>query len=743
MKLLQYSLILKNKSIHPTGDFQNIPRTAKTRPLSTWDLILLQSKYMALDFHEERKWKRMCGHVFSHKIAMKVKRRRQSKTLDYLYQECLQISFSNNNSAETDMPMYDKVKSDLFPKNNNPEYLSNELVNWKTSLGELKKKLNKKFGESTLKKAEKFLKVLNLIENIIAMQEEKVKRIKSEKEKEKTENNNESVKLIDFVIQLESNSNYQDHYLYAEYAENSNLDYNKLHKEIRSIIEKLTNEVNLATEDVILQNQSLSGTIPNDQNPPTPTNNSTTNLNTLAIEAPPEFDSNQNTANTSMIKSPSSSFINDPLLNLDPEQKILNSINPNQLLFGWNFESPIQQAVAFFESYYKTDKCDTLPNYNYKKMLGSECDFDLEDKNDSSYDKIFPPVYYNDNLLIKGKRYFENDLTVYKTSGGVLQKKTQKDIEDNVAFSRFTPMQKLIFLWGISLYGDNKYIINEISNMFIFSRNINFDKDEMTYILENILDEIGIDLHGSNLSLLPKENFDNTSSFIESPIQIANTNTFNYSQQLKAFINKKIPTMRGDLNIREKFKLVTNYFGDIHKNYTHLYSPISFISKNPLLKSKDIKQKIYFGVKNQICKICDTIDTLSKNNISKYDYFNMTKATPSQNIINDLSTYDNIERMKKRKLDRESILKQLNGVKDKSELSCKPLTEEFLLKAKNGQNDVPKTIEIISFFSPDSIKKDWMYMRKPWYQNNKEFNPKFKRGNKAEEEDQSGRNSRQ
>ena len=144
MKLLQYSLILKNKSIHPTGDFQNIPRTAKTRPLSTWDLILLQSKYMALDFHEERKWKRMCGHVFSHKIAMKVKRRRQSKTLDYLYQECLQISFSNNNSAETDMPMYDKVKSDLFPKNNNPEYLSNELVNWKTSLGELKKKLNKK-----------------------------------------------------------------------------------------------------------------------------------------------------------------------------------------------------------------------------------------------------------------------------------------------------------------------------------------------------------------------------------------------------------------------------------------------------------------------------------------------------------------------------------------------------------------------------------------------------------------------
>ena len=94
--------------------------------------------------------------------------------------------------------------SSSFPKNNNQEYLSNELINWKNSVNELKSKLTKKFGESKLKKAEKFLKVLNLIENIIALQEEKVKRIKSEKEKEKEnpENNNGQVKLIDFVIQL-------------------------------------------------------------------------------------------------------------------------------------------------------------------------------------------------------------------------------------------------------------------------------------------------------------------------------------------------------------------------------------------------------------------------------------------------------------------------------------------------------------------------------------------------------------
>ena len=127
------------------------------------------------------------------------------------------------------------------------------------------------------------------------------------------------------------------------------------------------------------------------------------------------------------------------------------------------------------------------------------------------------------------------------------------------------------------------------------------------------------------------------------------------------------------------------------------------------------------------------------NNKSKYDYFNMSSNPNSKNIINDLSSYENITQMKNKRLNRENLLKQLNSVKSKSEFSCRGITEGFL-KANNNKNDTPRTIEILSFFSPDSIQKEWKLMRKPWYQNNKEFNPKFKKGSKTEEEESNQQN---
>ena len=142
----------------------------------------------------------------------------------------------------------------------------------------------------------------------------------------------------------------------------------------------------------------------------------------------------------------------------------------------------------------------------------------------------------------------------------------------------------------MSLYGNNKYILNEISNMFVFTKNINFDNDEMNYIMENILDEIGIDLYGSNLNLLPKNNFANASAFIESPIQIATTSTFNYSQQLHDFISGRIPTMKSDKGITEKYKLVRHFFGNIQKNLKNNYSSISFISPSGVLNFQSLSE---------------------------------------------------------------------------------------------------------------------------------------------------------
>ena len=113
-------------------------------------------------------------------------------------------------------------------------------------------KIQKKFGDKNMSRANNFLKVLNLMENMILIQEETVNRMKALNERSK-QNEQRSMPenlamsfLADIDYEMNTNDRFRtaDPHSFLEYSENSNLDFNTLGKEITEVIEEISNELN-------------------------------------------------------------------------------------------------------------------------------------------------------------------------------------------------------------------------------------------------------------------------------------------------------------------------------------------------------------------------------------------------------------------------------------------------------------------------------------------------------------------
>jgi hypothetical protein len=147
-----------------------------------------------LDFHEERKWKKGIAYVLSNQIASKLKEKKSKMKLDELYKKsmCLFISMSvNYNYSDISMGKINKkmtkALNEHIKKVTNTESFLDEFANWKNKIQDIKNKLEKKYFING-KKANNFLKIINLMENMILMQEEAVKRMKiSNQNKEEKE----------------------------------------------------------------------------------------------------------------------------------------------------------------------------------------------------------------------------------------------------------------------------------------------------------------------------------------------------------------------------------------------------------------------------------------------------------------------------------------------------------------------------------------------------------------------------
>lgn len=642
-------------------------------------------------------------------IAKQHEKNERNKKIDNLYKECLYIydSMKANTRVSDITPLSDpkganeEVNVCFREKNSQDNRLMNEFENWKASINYLKPKLRKNFGERGIEKADKFSKILNLIEGIITMQEETAKRIKYEKEKELEKETD--VKLSDLAIQFGSFDQYSntDYNLYSDFAENANLDYKNLQTQIHDLMQSVTNEINKFLDETI---------VATDNN-----------------------------------KKPSSGSSKETLPKVEPipqkgkedEIDILMRIGPQNIFFGGNDSPKTQKEISgIFEARFGTNKSEILPRYNYAKLLGSELDLNSVDYNfENIYFKVFVPVIFNDHVY-KSKRLLggEFDMKVKKTH----KNKSINDIEANVQYDNFTPLQKVTFLWAISYYGNNSSVIREVVNMFTFSKNIDYSIDEVNYICEKILEEVGVDPQASSLNFYSTRFFDKINDNIESPIQISTTSNFNYSQQLKDFFSGKIQSMKLYKEIPKKYNLPIYYFGNVKKSSSNSYTPVSFILNNPLLRNNDIKRKLANNIKEQIMKICKKVETLNSNNISKYDYFKMEKSTGHNRKVNDLSGYPQIKENSERKLDKNLLLAQFAN-KTASDLGFMKESTEILEEQKNRmKKEEPHIMEFLSFTSVQGISKEWENLRTPWYQNNTEFSSKFKKTTKQDTRQKAG-----
>jgi hypothetical protein len=671
---------------------------------------------MSVEFYEEFKWKKALSHSISTKNSFMHKKRIKNKRLDRLYEAC--INFSLNPSGSESASSSSSFQMPKYPLTQNPEYLLNKMTGWKNELAELKEKLFRKFKESKLKKAEKLIKVIKSIQDLLERQESLSKQRKKEEEKMHQETG--PLNLSEFEYKIETIPIHETN-LFSEYAENLNKDYFQSLQQLNDLIKAISNEVNLAINDEHTT-YHIDSLIPSQQTTHKKTMTSLINTTTSSSSNEPNttqaltlLNNNNNNKKEHFHQSPN-----------DIEMETIENIDFDRLFFtDGELSKSIQDFQKLFSKFYNTDKIEMLPNYNYSKMLGSSYDcIQLNNQSNIKYKNLFPPVYYEDDLFSKTKKLFENEIEWYKKK----HLHSKKNFEANVEYEKFTSLQKTVFLWAISLYGTNPYVINSIINMFAFTKNIDYEVDEINYITERLLHEIHVDLYGSNFNLLQPKMFDKVNLNIEAPVHIASTSNFHYNQILKQYVNGSI----NNIKIIPAEPKCSVYFGSVLKDNSiaNQSKPISFLNGNPLFKNAKMKQRMYEGIKKQIISICTKVEMLSGNNLSEYDYYNMNKTKRQKNEdnkyrVNDLNDYPQIKEMKGKKLTKEDLMKEFSASENSVDnMSCVHEHEKWLESIK----PVPsKVLEIVSFFAQDTIKKGWDNMRDPWYQNNWLLNPKYKK----------------
>ena len=691
---------------------------------------------MSLDFYEERKWKKASCFFFSRYCSEEVKKKEENKKLDSLYVKCLNLNNSlkdTNNTSSISLSNDNKNKNQIiFICKKDNEYIINEIAKWKICINQLENKLK----ESKSLKIEKFLKILNEIGNIIKIQEENIKRIDNdEKKKQELKNENKSFSLGEYLLQLQTELGLPSNNPLA-YGQDSHLDFKTLHKKITNLLNEISGEINHSIETIIHKNNNIISNKKNNS-----INN--TEINSINNNNYKNYNNTinnyivNNLSNNISTSSSSNSLIKKKFENKNikykPDDELIDELVGNNMLtliFKLDGNLTPNDILEGLGEVHKTEKFEQLPTYDYKKIQNEMINLNsIKYDEENVFFKIFPTIFFNDNSC-KYKKLIEKDIIPFKSQ---TKKKKLTEDEQKEIISKLTPLQKLVYIWGISLYGKNEFILNDICNMFSFTKNINLDNDDIEFIIERILDEINVDMLASNFNSLSINTFNNVPNNIESPIHITTTSRFNYNNQLKEFFSGKIKTLKDIKEIEEKYKLPKYSFGTVEKKNVNNYNNINFINKNPLFENILIKQKFNREVINQTIKFCDEVKEISEKNISQYDYYGMKEIMKSHNSIknkiNDIQCYNKIKKAKNTKLNRENVLNDLNS--NLEQINVKNETEKVLksqLINENKINERPKIMEVLSFFCNETIDKEWKLLRTTWYQNNSKFNIKYRKG---------------
>ena len=734
-KILKHKLLNKKRKKSENSkyhDYQIMPTSCPPKSFYQRDVLLLQSKYMALDFHEERKFKKNLAVIMTQSCIESLKTKKVNKRINNLAKDCYIIYLNMN--GNNNITGFSCERKNINNKLNEytkltyvPEYFKKQFKKWKIFINEYKPKLNKYVSEINISKiGETFLKLISFIENVIKIQEESFKKIPDKFNNNLLEGNNEP-KLSDFALEFEKyfQLTEKNNHIYSAVAENSNIDYNKIVDKINQFFKDVKQSVDELEEK--LEEKYLIHS-----------NNGNLNKNENKFK----FINHYNNKTKKEI-----------------EDEFYNNLNNKKIFFDNSINENLENIIYQFKDKYKTDKCVKLNDYNVEKLLKTEIDTNSIDYNfENVFHKIFKPINFYDDFshVIK---FFDKDfnqkninnnnninnnqianLNMINNNNSYLNhinnnnnlNKKKKEIS---IIDKTTILQKMVVLWAISQYGINHFIINEILNMFSFTKTCDLDNEEISILIERVLKENNVDSFQCNFSTLKPNYYKNFSAYIDAPIQISNIVNFNYSEKLKKFINGEINSMNDEINFVEN---EIYFMNELNNN---IYSrKLNFINNNPLFMNDSYRLEFFEKIKEFLINYSKKVIDIKNNNFSIYDYYSMEKidyekAKIRKFKIDDVSCYSNIKNNKKeKKINKQKLLEMFNK-NNINDFSNRDFLKEKIEKTTthpNNDNKSNNMMVILSFNSPPMIQKEWETMRTPWYQNNYMLNPKFKKGGRNE-----------
>ena len=707
-------------------------------------IFLVESKYLALDFHEERKRLRTFAFFHANNAKLNIGEKKAKKeAINALYKNCytLYSSINQGNNLSEFSEENKNTFNDLLKPNNFNEYenMKEELINWNKQIKNLENRLNELKTKIKLddEKVQKFFDIFSLIKSIISNQEEKLKEMQISKKEEKMPDINAFGSLSDIANLLKGTNNLisRENKNATIIADKSNINYNKVNNNISEIIKLVKDEFNKQIIGVGEANISKSKIIPNKNKEP---NNNEENIN--------------NNMEIDNIKSEEEEF--DLMIN--------KGLNPAKLFLNITEEMSQEDLIKSFKGYLEIENCFVLPMYNYNKLLKSKLDLNsVEYDPSNAFFNVFPSIE-NDEKKFAAKKLMEILDSPNSNNNNISQKKKNNEIfEKTVRYDQFTPLQKLIILYGIFASGNNPSLVNCILNMYSPTHCVMYSNEEMNYICGKICEEVGIN-YESNFSNMKDDeifNFNKNEKFylnnsqkidIESSLFMTEFNDFKYNDTIREIYKIK-DDIKGEeyakifheIKNKDQYKL-NSEFNIKNKNISLQKSKnlIKIITNNPYIKNPEIKKNFLNEILQYLKSFCKKIKQFQENNRSKYNYFTGEILLGNKRKINDMNYPDIIEN-KKKKLDKDSVLNILRENKNNIKYKCKSYSikeiKKEIIKKSDYNEEISvknKILNVINLYNQNNIKNEWEKNRKEWYQNNQRFNPIFKINEKVCEERQ-------
>ena len=611
-----------------------------------------------------------------------------------------------------------------MPNNfNEYENMKEELSNWKKQIENLENRLNKLKSKIHLEgeNIQIFFDIFDLIKSIINNQEEKIKEMQMSKKNEELKI--ESLSDIANLLKGTNNMISRENKNATIIADKSNINYNKVNNNISKLMKKVIEQFNKQIISVGDVNITKSKLIKQNN----VSNNKEENINNMDIEEEEEM-----------------------------ELMVNKGLNPAKLLLNIQEEMSQDVLIKNIKAFLDIDNCYLLPMYNYNKLLNSKIDLNSVNYDPSNaFFKVFPFVE-NDEKKFSAKKLITG---LEQTNNNMNKKKNNEIFEKTARYEHFTPLQKLIILYGIFASGNNPSLVNCILNMYSPTHCVMYNNDEMNYICNKICEEVGIEYEQNFTNIKDDEifNFNKNEKFflnnsqkldIESSLFMTEFHDFKYNDTIREIYKIKedkkgeeYAKIFHEIKNKDQFKL-NSEFNIKNKNISLQKSInlIKILTNNSYIKNSEIKKKFLNEILLYLKSFCKKIKQFQDNNKSKYNYFTGEKFLENKRKINDMN-YPEIIQNKKKKLDKNTVLNLLKENKNKIKYNCKSysikeIKKEIIKKEENNEEISVKyrILNVINSYTQDNIKKEWEKNRKEWYQNNQRFNPIYKVNERINEE---------